>query len=216
MVLVHVNPQELANLLWNAVAITKVKAGERVLEVVLLEVRGGGLYSYGFAGHSAGRGYVDLGPHQQGEDSVAITRDEAEELQSVLRKMSKSKDASVSVAIGSGGEYDLIVADGDDRIAELNDVDPEGEHSSKWEAIDTWIEQGVASGGTFIGAIAFVATTLKRLADLKPPVALVDLAPAKDGHPVIAKAGPGFWAILGNVSRTLWELEHEPGNLIET
>lgn len=217
MTQVTVNPIELANLLWNVVTASNGPAVLPGYGHILLLIEGQALTAYGMGRYTAGRGTITLANSAE-EASGCITREEAEALQSALRKTSSAKDAIVFLNINEEGSVmemqdeegnvfselvNISVVFKEELLAALPDSDPDGIGSTFWDHIDEVLDDETKPHE---GPVTFSATSLKSITALKPPVKIVDLASAGNPRITVAKCD-GFNILLGTTDRDLCESE---------
>lgn len=226
-----VNPTDLANLLWNAVTISNEAKAVQGYHHVLLACEPGApayLYAYGMGRYAAGRARAELEGSVTESASVCITRDEASELQSQLRGLSKAKGTVVGLEIHPDGktvtlahedgtleplEINVQVTYDGEPLLQLPDSDPEARGDVFWDRIDAAID--AAKDEPLETPVGFGLDTFKRLTNLKPAYPVVDLVPTDQERVVVARVGPDFYGILGSVDRELFaaggEWEDGPG-----
>jgi hypothetical protein len=210
------NPITLANMLTNAVEISKEAARIEMPDSVLLAYQPspdgtvGMLVVYGCGRYAAGRTVASLEGLPSSEAiSLSITRDHAAELSSALRKTSRAADTRVGVALheqpvegvhpetGSPTWGNLVVAYGDKQLGHLHDSDPHGKYENTWARIDDL----AAMIGDPIAGVALHVGVLNRVSKLKGVGEVADLRTTPLPGVVAAKLGAGFVALLGEVNR---------------
>lgn len=177
MAQVSVVPMYLADLLYNAAILAEVPKNTKGLDLVLLEATDDKLTASAAGSHTAGRGAIDLlGPNEEGPASVLITAAEAMELQSEVRKTSRSKTAAIIITIDEDGlnyhdedgnafPANLVVTWQGNDLCALEDVDPEGVTSPWWDLLDEYMEAQPKEAIS----MSFSQKAIGLLGKLKPP-----------------------------------------------
>jgi hypothetical protein len=211
------NPITLANMLTNAVEISKEAANIEAPDSLLLayqpspDGRVGTLVIYGCGRYAAGRTVASLDDLPSSEAiSLSITRDHAAELSSALRKTSRAADTRVGVALheqavegihpetGSPTWGNLVVAYGDKQLGHLHDSDPHGKLDQVWSRVD---DLAAATGDPVTGVLLHVGV-LGRLTKMKGTSSEVaDVRTTPMPGVVAVKMGAGFVALLGEVNK---------------
>lgn len=216
-------PKDLADILANAVEISKEK-GVDPLPHILLSYQPhpnsglvGVVTTYGVGRYAAGRAWTVLeGLPSKESASVCIDRDVAAELQSVLRKVLGGKKAQASVTISPDPmevtvkdenglpvqtTVNLLITSAGDTLADLLDTDPEGK-ADKWF---DWVDDRIAEArGAAAGPMAFQTDVFARLNKIRCETSVVDLKSTGNPNLVAVALGAQFIAIMGNVSRQLY------------
>lgn len=211
----------MANLLANAVAISKEKGKTRTCEHILLacEVRedGADLISYGVSPHAAGRTIMALDESPNGESSsVAISREHADGLQSLLRKVTGGQGARVGVTIYDeptsvyvkdemGNQVpqmvNLLITSGADVLASLLDSDPAHESDKFFDWVDEMLRQGPVAPGN---PVMFATETLTKLKDIRTDGTTVDIMQTQHDRIMTIAMGSNFRGLLSNVGREIY------------
>jgi len=210
------NPITLANMLTNAVEISKEAARIDHPELVMLAYQpaadnsAGTLLAYSCGRYAASRGLLRLEGLPSSESiSLSITRDHAAELSSALRKTSRAADTRVGVAMhaepvsgvhpdtGAQTWGNLVVAYGDKQLGHLHDADPHGKFDGVWQRIDDL----AGATGDPIAGLALHVGVLNRLSKIKGGGEVADIRSTPLAHCVAVKLGSGFVALLGEVNR---------------
>ena len=210
------NPITLANMLTNAVEISKEAARIEHPQSLLLAYQPspdgtvGQLLVYGCGRYAAGRTVVSLEGLPSSEAiSLSITRDHAAELSSALRKTSRAADTRVGVALhespvegvhpdtGAPTWGNLVVAYGDKQLGHLHDSDPHGKYDAIWSRVD---DLAATTGDPVAGVVLHVGV-LNRVSKMKGVGEVADLRTTPLTGVVAAKLGEGFVALLGEVNR---------------
>jgi hypothetical protein len=208
LVQVNVHPRALADLLWNASLLAEAPDNTNGMEYVLLEVNENKLKAYAPGSHVAGWGAIDLNKvNEQGEASAVITRNEAIDLQSMLRKESGAKAAQVIVEISEDGvEYDgalanLVITGASATICALEDADPDGVLSDHWDHLEELCARRESEG---TDTITFKTDVLGILKKLKPPRDFLTMRLSKERYVQVTTEG---WIIVVADARPLFSDE---------
>jgi len=219
-----VRPIELADALYNAVELAADHGGKPGCPHVLISYQPapdgvvGAVAVYGVSRLIGGRTTIILDTQApEGYASVAISRDKAQELQSMLRGYGRAKSTRVGVRICEEGtdtvDFDedgnpvvatvnLIVTKDEEEIAALADSDPAGSFSGHFDIVDDYL---VGSGAPLLAPTLLSFDALRRLINLKGLEArAVDLAMTKREHVLAMAAGPHFRGILGELDRYVY------------
>lgn len=210
------NPITLANLLTNAVEISKEAARVDHPPLVMLAYQpaadnsAGTLLAYSCGRYAASRGLLLLEGLPSGEAiSLSITRDHAAELSTALRRTSRAADTRVGVAMhneavsgvhpetGATTWGNLVVAYGDKQLGHLHDADVHGKFDGAWQRIDDL----ASATGDKVAGLALHVGVLNRLSKLKGVGEVADIRSTPLAHCVAVKLGSGFVALLGEVNR---------------
>lgn len=211
-----INPITLANMLTNAVEISKEASGIDVPDVVLLAYQpaaNGGkgmLLVYGCGRYAAGRQATLLEELPSDEPmSLSIGRDYAAELSSQLRKTSRAADTRVGLAMhstaveglhpetGTRTWGNLVVAYGDKWLGHLHDADPNGKYDAIWSRVD---ELAIAEGQMLPG-VTLQTAVLGRIGKLKGVGTVADIRSTQLSGVVAVKLGSDYVALLGEVNQ---------------
>lgn len=212
-----IKPLDLANLLTNAVEISKEAARIETPGAILLayqpssDGKVGMLLSYGCGRYAAGRTRAILDGLPSSEAmSVSITREHAEELASALRKTSRAAEARVGVVMtetaverinpetGGASWGNLAVSYKDDYLAVLHDADVHGKYDAIWARMD---DLAAATGDPVTG-VALMTQVVGRIGKMKGAVAdVADLRTTPLPGVVAAKLGADCVLLLGEVNR---------------
>lgn len=210
MVQVNVHPRQLADLLWNAQLLAEAPEGTRGAEYILLEVGDTKLKAYAPGSHVAGWGAIELSkPNEDGEASVVITRNEAIDLQSMLRKESGAKSAVVIVQIEEDGvpySYEgdeqgvvnFIVSGANSDLCALEDADPDGVLSDHWDHLEMLCDMRESGP---VETITFRTDVLATVAKFKPKRDFLTMRTGKTRHVQVTTEG---WIIVVGDARPLW------------
>lgn len=211
-----IKPLDLANLLTNAVEISKEAARIQTPQTVLLAYQPsadglmGTLLSYGCGRYAAGRTRAHLDGLPSTEAMfVSITREHAEELASALRKTSRAQEVRVGVTIsevaverinpetGGASWGNLAVSYRDKYLAVLHDADPTGKYDQIWQRIDDL----AAVDGEAVANVALLTSVLSRLGKMKGAASdVADLRTTQLPGVVAAKLGADCVVLLGEVN----------------
>ena len=212
-----INPIALANLLTNAVEISKEAARVEHPDAILLAYQpnadssAGMLLVYGCGRYAAGRGVAVIDGILPSQESVSlsITRDHAAELSTALRKTSRAADTRVGVALhaeavagihpetGAATWGNLVVAYGDKQLGHLHDADPSGKYDNIWSRVDDL----AGEAGDSVAGTALMVGVLNRLSKLKGVGEVADIRSTPLPGCLAVKLGAGFVALLGEVNR---------------
>jgi hypothetical protein len=211
-----INPITLANMLSNAVEISKEGPNIDGVDAVLLayqpaaDGRVGQVIVYGCGRYAAGRSTAQTeGLPSVESTSVSIARDYAAELSSQLRKSSRAADARVGVAIheqavegvhpetGAATWGNLIVAFGDKQLGHLHDADPAGRYDQVWARVD----ELASSTGDPVAGVTLQVGVLGRLGKLKGVGDIADIRSTPLPGVVGVKLGADYVALLGEVNK---------------
>lgn len=210
------NPIDLANMLTNAVEISKEAARIEHPESVLIAYQPspdglvGQVLVYGCGRYAAGRTMATLDGLPSAETmSLSITREHAAELSSALRKTSRAADTRVGVNMsdvaveranpetGAPSWGNLSVGYKEKYLAVLHDADPHG----KFDAIWTRVDDLAAAMGDRVAGVTLMAAVLNRLPKLKGVGEVADIRSTPLPGVVAAKLGSNFVALLGEVNK---------------
>ena len=211
-----IKPLDLANLLTNAVEISKEAARIEAPKVVMLAYQTspdglvGQLYSYGCGRYAAGRTRATLDGLPSSEAmSMSLTREHAEELASALRKTSRAAEVRVGVSMteaaverinpetGAPSWGNLAVSFQDKYLAVLHDADPQGKYEQVWSRVDDL----AATSGDPVAGVALMVGVLNRLVKMKGVGDVADLRATPLPGVVAAKLGADCVALLGEVNK---------------
>lgn len=213
MVEVNIHPRQLADLLWNASLLAEAPEGTNGAEYILLEVGESNLKAYAPGSHVAGWGVIPLSKeNDQGEASVVITRNEAIDIQSMLRKESGAKSAAVVVTIDEDGTpynntlVNLIITGADKDICALEDADPEGVLGDHWDHLDAMTD--LRESGP-LETITFKMDVLGVLKKFKPPREFITMRTSKQRFVQVTLEG---WVVIVGDARPIF-LDMEAPNL---
>lgn len=214
-----IKPLDLANLLTNAVEISKEAARIETPGVVLLayqpspDGKVGQLHSYGCGRYAAGRTRATLDGLPSGEAmSVSITREHAEELASALRKTSRAAEVRVGLMMteqavervnpetGGASWGNLAVSYKDDYLAVLHDADPHGRFDAIWQQMDDLS----AAAGELVTGMALMVGVVARLSKMKGAGDVADLRATPLPGVVACKMGADVVVLLGEVNRQVY------------
>lgn len=232
-----IHPLDLANALFNAVEVSKDAGGRPGCPNVLIryqpdeDYHSGLVVVYGIGRIVGGRTTLVLDTKApEGEASVCITRERADQLQSMLRQVKGGKAARVSVRIieegietvdfNEDGEpevdiHNVIVSKGEgEPMAELMDSDPEREWTRHFLLIDTILD---STRGPLEGPVAFSLEGMDRITALKGlGTKILDLAGTNREKVVAVAAGPTFRGIVGTIDRSIYTDEEHEGFLLSS
>ena len=229
-----VRPIELADALYNAVLLGQDALGKPGCPHVLVgyqnasDGRTGAVTVYGVSRIIAGRTTIPLDTVAPNDyASVCISRDKADEVQSLLRSYGRAKSTTVGVRICEEG-YDTVEFDedenpdvrtvhfaitkGEDVVVELAESDPAGKFNDHFDLIDKWSTDGDLSGPAL-----FTFEAVKRVTNLKGLGATtMDLAQTANPNVMALAAGPHFRGILGQIDRDAYlERGDREGHLLD-
>lgn len=220
-----VHPVELANAIFNAVELSKDAGGRPGCPHVMIEYgpddsgRCGRVTVYGIGRIAGGRTTLVLDTVAPDAcATVCISRERAQQLQSMLRGVGGGKAARVSARISEEGvesvdfdeegepevEYhNLIVSRGDaEPFAELIDSDPEGQWAKHLGLIDLILNEKQAP---LEGPVAFSLEAMDRITALKGlGTKILDLARTERDMVVAVAAGPTFRGIIASIDRSIY------------
>jgi hypothetical protein len=211
-----IKPLDLANLLTNAVEISKEAARIETPGAILLayqpspDGKVGQLYSYGCGRYAAGRTRATLDSLPSSEAmSVSLTREHAEELASALRKTSRAAESRVGVNLtdvavervnpetGGSSWGNLAVSYKDDYLAVLHDADPHGRFENIWSRIDDL----AATAGDPVAGVALMVGVLNRIQKIKGAGDVADLRATPLPGVIAAKLGADCVLLLGEINK---------------
>jgi hypothetical protein len=211
-----IKPLDLANLLTNAVEISKEAARIEAPAAILLayqpspDGKVGQLYSYGCGRYAAGRTRATLDGLPSSEAmSVSITREHAEELASALRKTSRAAEVRVGLMMtevavervnpetGGASWGNLAVSYKDDYLAVLHDADPHGRFENIWSRVDDL----AANAGDPIAGVTLMVGVLNRIQKIKGAGDVADLRTTPLPGVIAAKLGADCVLLLGEVNK---------------
>lgn len=219
---VIIHPKTLADGLANAFICGKerikaVRPCPHVLVAYQESEEGPAFYVYGMGRYIGGRTRVPIEAEATGAfASVSLTRENADTLQSMLRKAGTKKTDSVSVMISDEPKlitsYDeqgvpvqkyvnLVIASDAGVMAELTDADPEGKSDPFWEFVDDMIKADVDTGA---GRMAFLTEILGRLKDVKADGPVLDVKRTSHDRITAVAIGSSFRGVLGDVGREVY------------
>ena len=212
-----IKPLDLANLLTNAVEISKESARIEVPSAILLAYQpsadglAGSVLSYGCGRYAAGRtrAFLDGLPSSEAM-SVSLTREHAEELASALRKTSRAQEVRVGVSMsdvaverinpetGGASWGNLAISYQDKYLAVLHDADPNGKYDQIWSRMDDL----AADAGSPVAGVALMTAVVGRLGKMKGNTAdVADLRTTQLPGVVAAKLGADCVLLLGEVNK---------------
>lgn len=223
-----IHPKTLADGLANAFTCGKerskaVKPCPTVLLAYEEDAAGPALFIYGMGRYIGGRTRVPIEGSAAGVfPSVSVSRENADALQSMLRKAGSGangapvKGDTISVVISDEPKQiegfdetgapvqkyvNLVVATSTGSLAELSDADPEGKFDTFWDFVDRMIRGEVDHGAE---RMAFVVDVITRLKDMKTDGPVLDLK--RTGHDRVAAVaiGSNFRGVVGNVGREVY------------
>lgn len=213
-----INPITLANMLTNAVEISKESASVEAPDVVLLAYQPsadgtvGQVLAYGCGRYAAGRTLATLDGLPSAEAaSLSITRDHAAELSTALRKTSRAADTRVGVEFHSsavegvhpetGGPTwgNLVVIYQERHLAVLHDSDPHGKFDAIWQRVDDLIVDVPSEAPA---EVAFRVDVLSRLGKAKGVGDIADIRQTPMPGVIAVRLGANFVALLGEINRT--------------
>lgn len=221
-----VHPLDLANALFNAVEVSKDAGGRPGCPHILIQYgpdedyQAGQVLVYGIGRIVGGRTTLTLDTKAPDDyATVCITREEAQEMQSMLRQVKGGKAARVSVRICEDGVetvdfdesgepdvgiYHLLVDKGDDEtFIELCESDPNQEWGRHLDLIDTILK---TVGDRPEGPVALSLEGMDRITALKGVGSkIMDIATTDRDHVVAIAVGPTFRGILATIDRGIYE-----------
>lgn len=212
-----INPITLANMLTNAVEISKEANGIETPDAVLLAYQpasdglSGVLLVYGCGRYAAGRQMASIEGLLPSSESLSLSigRDYAAELSSQLRKTSRAADTRIGVAMhstaveglhpetGTSTWGNLVVTYGDKWLGHLHDADPSGKYDAIWARVD---ELAVVEGQQMPG-VTLQTAVLGRIGKLKGVGLVADIRTTQLPGVVAAKLGSDYVALLGEVNQ---------------
>jgi hypothetical protein len=220
----EVAPILLADALHNAVVLAQDSGGGPGCPHVLVcyqqdaGVATGAVLVYGASRLIAGRTTIRLDTlAPEDHASICISREHADQIQSVLRGFGRAKATRVGVRICEEG-YDTVDFDEgeplvktvhfsvrkgeEEHIAELADSDPSREYSRHFDIVDDYL---IGAGAPLLAPTLLSFEALKRVLNLKGLGATaVDIAWTKREHILRVSAGPNFRGILGELDREVY------------
>lgn len=210
------NPIDLANMLTNAVEISKEAPRIEHPESVLIAYQPssdglvGQVLVYGCGRYAAGRTMATLDGLPSSEAmSLSITREHAAELSSALRKTSRAADTRVSVDMsevatekvnpetGAPSWGNLAVGYQQNYLAVLHDADPHGKFDAIWARVDDL----AATTGDRVAGVTLMVGVLNRVQKLKGVGEVADIRSTPLPGVVAARLGSNFVALLGEVNK---------------
>jgi hypothetical protein len=213
-----INPKALANLLSNAVEISKEAANIATPGSVLLayqpspDQKFGHVLAYGCGRYAAGRTRAVLEGLPSNEAmSLSLTTEHAASLATAVRKTSAAASALVRVYMheepvegrnpetGASTWGNLMVTYQDDVLAHLHDSDPAGKFDGIWQRMDELAMN--VDAGERMPNLALQVNVLSRLAKLRDVEDVADLRTTQMPGVVAAKLGEHCVALLGEVNR---------------
>lgn len=222
-----ISPIDLANLLSNAVEISKEAARIEHPPVVLVAYQPspdgvvGTLYSYGCGRYAAGRTRAVLDGLPSAEAmSLSITRDHAAGLSSELRKLSRAAGTRVGVTMhdepfegvnpdtGKQSWGNFAISWQDKYLTHLHDADPHGKYDAIWQRVD----ELASPAGDPLPGLALQVGVLSRLTKMRAVGEIADLRSTPLPGVVAAKLGPDFVGLLGEVNRASFVAGGKWGN----
>lgn len=233
-----VHPVELANAIFNAVEVSKDAGGRPGCPHVMIEYgpnedcSAGQVSVYGIGRIAGGKTTLTL--ETVAPDlwvSVCISRERAQELQSMLRNLGGGRAARVGVRICEEGVetvdfdedgepevgwHNLIITKGDDAepIAELVESDPNNDWGNHLGLVDQILEM---TKGPLQGPVAFSLEAMDRITALKGlGTKVMDLAGTERDRVVAVAAGPTFRGIIATIDRSIYTDEDHEGFLLSS
>ena len=233
-----IHPLELANALFNAVEVSKDAGGRPGCPHVMIyygpDDRGeaGMVIVYGIGRIVGGRTTLALESHAPDDwASVCISRERADQVQSMLRRQVKGgKAARVSVKISESGiesvdfdedgnpevgYFNLVISkEDDDSFVELIESDPEGEWSAHLGLIDKILGK---TKGPYEGPVALSLEAMDRVTALKGLSSkIMDLARTDHEKVAAVAVGPTFRGIVATIDRSIYADEDHDGFLLSS
>ena len=230
-----IHPLELANALFNAVEVSKDAGGRPGCPHVMIYYgpddlgEAGMVVVYGIGRIVGGRTTLTLESHAPDDwVSVCISRERADQVQSMLRQVKGGKAARVSVKISESGiesvdfdeegnpdvgYFNLVIAkEDDDSFVELVESDPEGQWTAHLGLIDEILGK---TKGPLEGPVALSLEAMDRVTALKGLGSKVmDLAGTEREKVVAVAAGPTFRGIVATIDRSVYADEDHEGFLL--
>lgn len=230
-----IHPLELANALFNAVEVSKDAGGRPGCPHVMItyeldeRLEAGVVSVYGIGRIAGGRTTLvldTLGPNDYAE--VCISRERAEQVQSMLRQVKGGKAARVSVRLSEEGvetvDFDeegepevgvfnlLISKEDEENFVELVESDPDREWRGHLQLINKILD---TTKGPLEGPVAFSLEAMDRITALKGlGTKILDLAGTEREKVVAVAAGPTFRGIVATIDRSVYTDEDHKGFLL--
>ena len=230
-----IHPLELANALFNAVEVSKDAGGRPGCPHVMITYGPDDagerpvVEVYGIGRIAGGRTSLEpegLAPDDYAE--VCISRERAEQVQSMLRQVKGGKAARVSVRLSEEGvetvDFDdegepevgvfnlLISKEDEENFVELVESDPEREWRGHLQLINKILD---TTKGPLEGPVAFSLEAMDRITALKGlGTKILDLAGTEREKVVAVAAGPTFRGIVATIDRSVYTDEDHAGFLL--
>lgn len=182
----HIHPQRFKAALHDAIDIGKEAGTSPAFPYVAVTLSESGIQGYGRSHYAVGWSFSDEPLTADDTNTVLIEFDEAKELGMAVGKTSAAKDATVWVEITDGR---LIVADGNENIADLPSVEAEpGDIESINEELAI-LDQAEATERRFF---AMGLEVVKRFTKVRSKAAYMDLFFTDFGNTTFVKIGDNF------------------------
>ncbi|WP_152346637.1 hypothetical protein [Brevibacterium sp. CFH 10365] len=183
----HINPQQVKIALHDAVDIGKETGSNPVFPYVGVTLAPDGIQAYGRSQYAVGWSFSSGLLTADHSNTVLIEHDEAKELGMAVGKTSAAKDATVWVEITD--DHRLIVAYGNDEIADLPSIEPE---PGDIEGINEDVAILDQAGTTPRTQFAMGLETIKRFTKVRGKSPYMDLQFTDIGNTTFVKIGDGF------------------------
>lgn len=230
-----IHPLDLANALFNAVEVSKDAGGRPGCPHVMItyeadELGERGVVSvYGIGRIAGGRTTLVLDTIAPDDwAQVCISRERADQVQSMLRQVKGGKAARVSVRISEEGietvDFDedgepevgifnlLISKEDEHNFIELAESDPDREWLGHLQLINKILDM---TKGPLEGPVAFSLEAMDRITALKGlGTKILDLAGTEREKVVAVAAGPTFRGIVATIDRSVYTDEDHIGFLL--
>lgn len=185
-----INPGKFKSCLHDAVDIGKETGSSPVFPFVAVTLddqhQTPSVQAYGRSHYAVGWSFTDHLADADDSNTVLIGLDEAKELGMAVGRVSAAKDATVWVEITDGR---LIVADGNESIADLAGVEAE---DGDLEAVNDELDMLSTAEGQQRAVFAMGIETIKRFSKIRGKCAYMDLLFTGIGNTTYVKIGDNF------------------------
>ncbi len=210
------HPKPLADALSNAVAVSKELASVPSCPNIMVTTAGGSLYVYGVGRYAGGRTRVHIDTPISADETVTITRDQAEGLASALRKVLGGQAATVSLTL-SAQPFPVVVKDehgmpmqqwanfhvaaGEEPLAAFMEADPDDVWGWQFDVVD---DVHADAPGVVPTPVAFTTDIMARFSKLKGAGKIIDMRTTKQPQLLAVAVGPDFRGVVAAVDRELY------------
>lgn len=217
-VTIMLHPKPLADALSNAVAVSKELASVPSCPNIMITATGGSLYVYGVGRYAGGRTRVPTDMAVAGEETVTITREQAEGLATALRKVLGGQAASVGVTMDAA-HFPVVVKDehgmpvqqwanfhvatGDEPLAAFMEADPDDVWGWQFDVVD---DVHADQPGVVPTPVAFTLDIMARFSKLKGAGKVIDMRTTKQPQLLAVAVGPDFRGVVAAVDRELYKV----------